>query len=71
MGRESSAVAAVVDRKGGIRVVVTEPWRMKFHVGNGEKIYVVPGVRVREPVSIGDASFVVEMATAYARVMRK
>jgi hypothetical protein len=46
----SSAVAGILDRSGGLRVVVTESWRMRFHVGPGERLFVIPGLQVREPV---------------------
>ncbi len=49
----NSAVAGIVDSKGGLRVVVTQRWRMRFHVGKGERLFVLPGVRVQEPVPWG------------------
>jgi hypothetical protein len=45
-----SALAGIVDRKGGLRVVVTEEWRMPFHVNRGERAFILPGIKVREPV---------------------
>ncbi len=49
-----SAVAGIVDTGGGLRVVVTQRWRMNYHVGRGERLFVVPGFKVQEPVT-GDA----------------
>lgn len=49
-----SAVAGVRDRSGGVRVVVTKLWRLHHHVGEGETIYVLPGVWVKEPVPHDD-----------------
>jgi hypothetical protein len=46
----NSAVAGILDRYGGLRVVVTEPWRMRFHVRRGELLFVVPEFKIREPV---------------------
>ena len=45
-----SAVAGIVDQQGGLRVVVTQRWRMRYHVGKKERLFVVPGVAVQEPV---------------------
>lgn len=53
MFSRKSAVAGILDRGGGLRVVVTKRWRMKHHVGPGERLFIVPGLRVREPVSWG------------------
>jgi hypothetical protein len=45
-----SAVAGIIDRKGGIRFVVTQRWRMRHHVKKGEMLFVVPGFLIQEPV---------------------
>jgi hypothetical protein len=45
-----SAVAGILDRKGGLRVVVTQRWRMRHHVAKGELLFVVPGFKIQEPV---------------------
>jgi hypothetical protein len=45
-----SAVAGILDRRGGLRVVVTQRFRMRHHVGKGEQLFVVPGLAVQEPV---------------------
>jgi hypothetical protein len=45
-----SAVAGILSPEGYFRVVVTERWRMKNHIAKGEKLFVVPGYRVEEPV---------------------
>lgn len=46
-----SEVAGIVDKRGGFRVVVTERRRdFRHHVGKGERLFVVPGVYVQEPV---------------------
>ncbi len=44
-----SAVAGIVDRDGGMRVVVTQRWRMRHHVSKGERLFVLPD-QVEEPV---------------------
>lgn len=65
-GRRSS-VAAIVDVHGGIRVVVTPRWRMRFHCGEGERLYIVPGLRVKEPVEWDRVPRVIECALAAIR----
>jgi hypothetical protein len=37
-----SILAGIVDRQGGIRVVVTARENIHFHVNEGERLYVVP-----------------------------
>lgn len=45
-----SDVAGIVERNGGMRVVVTQRWQMRHHVKRGERLFVVPGLKVQEPV---------------------
>ncbi len=45
-----SAVAGIIDTGGGLRIVVTEHWRMHYHVRKGERLFVVPDLLVQEPV---------------------
>jgi hypothetical protein len=45
-----SAVAGILDGKGNFRVVVTQRWRMRYHISKGERLFVVPGLKVQEPV---------------------
>ena len=45
-----SDVAGITDKNGGFRVVVTERHRFKYHVGPGERLFVVPGLKVQEPI---------------------
>jgi hypothetical protein len=51
MGR--SAVAGILDRNGGLRILVTQRWRMQAHVGEGERLFIVPHFKVQEPVALG------------------
>lgn len=61
-----SAVAGILKPDGGFRVVVTPRWRMKYHVGPGERLFVVPGLTVHEPVPHGQAQVdVIEAAQRY------
>ena len=55
-----SSVAGIVDVNGGLRVVVTERWRLHSHVGHGERLFIVPGLKVQEPVSWGRVPDVIE-----------
>jgi hypothetical protein len=55
-----SSVAGIVDRKGGLRVVVTQRWRMRHHVNKGERLFVVPGLEISEPVPWDDIPPLIE-----------
>src|SRR5215831_15090224 len=46
-----SEVAGILDRRGGLRVVVTQRWRMRHHVRKGERLFVVSDLKVQEPVA--------------------
>jgi hypothetical protein len=50
-----SVVAGIVNKDGGLRVVVTKAWRLRHHVQKGERLYIVPGLKVKEPVPFGQA----------------
>ena len=57
----ASAVAGIVDRNGVLlRVVVTQRWRMRNHVGKGERLFVVPGMQVQEPIPHKDVAPLIE-----------
>ena len=60
-----SRVGAIIDEKGGFRLVITQGWRLKFHVGPGETIFVLPGF-VKEPVPWGEIPSLMERAKEYA-----
>jgi len=55
-----SAVAGIMDARGGLRVVVTQRWRMRYHLEKGERLFVVPGVQVQEPVPWDDIPALIE-----------
>lgn len=57
-----SSVGGIVDREGHTRTVVTEYWRFRFHVHKGERLFVVPGLLVREPVEWGLIPYVIASA---------
>lgn len=62
-----SAVAGIVDDKGGFRVVVTQRWRMHHHVNRkrGERLFVVPNLEVEEPVPWDQIPWVIAQAQNY------
>lgn len=55
-----SALAGIIDERGGLRVVVTEAWRLHHHVGKDEQLFVVPDVTVKEPVPWEEVPDVIE-----------
>jgi len=55
-----SAVAGVLGKAGDLRVVVTQRWRLRHHVHKGERLFVVPGFEVQEPVPWGNIPYVVD-----------
>lgn len=62
----TSAVAAILKPDGGFRVVVTQAYRMKHHVAKGERLFIVPKLRVKEPIPFGAAQAdVIEAARKY------
>lgn len=62
-----SAVAGIIDRNGGLRVVVGPLSNMFDHVARGERLYVHPTLAVQEPVKAED---VVPVMTEYVRIRR-
>lgn len=62
MTKALSAVAGILDRKGGLRVVVTQRWRLKYHVKKGDRLFIVPDLLVQEPVPWNDIPRVIETA---------
>ena len=50
MGTDKSSVAGIVDPYGGLRIVVAPRSTFKHHVAEGELLFIVPNVAVREPV---------------------
>jgi hypothetical protein len=56
----ASAVAGIVDARGGLRIVVTQRWRLRHHTRRDEQLFVVPGFEVEEPVPWEKIPFVIE-----------
>lgn len=55
----ASRLAGIVDTYGGIRFVVTHNSLLKNHVGHNELLFVVPKLRVHEPIAWGDIPIVI------------
>lgn len=51
MDQELSAVAGITG-PNGLRVIVARPSSMHHHVGPGERLVMLPGVFVSEPVPL-------------------
>ena len=60
-----SSVAGIVDRNGGIRVVVTRPELLLCHVGIGEQLFVIPDLLVDEPVPLDEAPVLIDRVLRY------
>lgn len=65
-GRKTlSNVAGIIDKDGGFRVVVTQRWRYHHHVAAGEKLFIVPGYEVREPIPWDDIPSLIKRVELY------
>ena len=60
-------LAGIVDRHGGIRVVVTAQENIHYHVAEGERLYVVPNFFADDLVSGGQYVALIDMATKYVK----
>jgi len=68
VGVSLSSVAGIIDANGGLRVVVTEHWRMFHHVGRGERLFIVPDLEVQEPLSMAQAAPVIEAVKRHIQI---
>jgi len=59
----ASRIAGIIDKNGGLRVVVTEG-DLHCHVGAGEQLIVLPQT-VQEPVPFEDLPDLVKMVEDY------
>ncbi len=67
----AGTVAIILDAGGGFRVVVTdEPHTLSGHVGEGERLIVVPDAIVDMPVDITHAEYIVGMAERHLKATR-
>jgi len=60
-----SSVAGIRDRLGGYRVVVGPLESMSDHVMTGERLFIVPGLLVREPVPSEDIAELIDKVQRY------
>lgn len=58
-----SLVAGIIDRKGGLRIVVTDG-DLNCHIGPGERTYVLP-FKVQEPIPFEDIPKLVAKVEQY------
>ncbi len=64
----AGTVAIILDAGGGYRVVVTDkPHTLPGHVGEGERLIVVPDMIVNMPVGIDSSSYIVGCAEQHLR----
>ena len=62
-----SSVAGIVDSTGGLRIVVSKKWQMRYHVQNGERLFIVPGLKVQDPVSWEDQPSLINIVENYIK----
>ena len=66
-----SAVAGIVERGGGLRLVIAPPHTLHLHVNKGEKLFVLPAVRVQEPVPLEDIPVLINQVKELIEAWRK
>lgn len=63
-----SAVGGIVGPDGRVRrVIVSEYWRLHLHVRQGERLVIVPGLFVQEPVPWNQIANVIQRTEDYVR----
>lgn len=62
----TNAVAGIVSRSGGLRVVVGPYANMKYHVGENERLVIVP-MAVKGHVSWGAIPHIIKTVTDYVK----
>jgi len=67
--RPTSQIGGILEVGGGVRTVVTQDWRFRFHVGDGERLFVVPGVWLFEPIPFDMWPWVVGKAEIHVATM--
>ena len=65
-----SSVYGIMDRGGGVRVVVTDPLEIWAHVGEGETLYD-PDLVIMEPVIQDGIPGLIEKVLAYVAEHRR
>lgn len=60
-----SAVAGILSPDGGLRVVVTDTDSFRHHLRPGERLFIVPGLYVMEPVEIHEAGPLIQQVEDY------
>lgn len=62
-----SILAGIVERQGGIRVVVTAQENIHYHVNEGERLYVVPDFFIEGEVPYGQYAALIDKAVKYVK----
>ena len=63
-----SSVGGIVGPDGRVRrVVVSERWRLHLHVQHDERLVIVPGLLVEEPVPWNEIASVILQVEDYVR----
>lgn len=63
-----SAVGGIVGAEGLVkRIIVAEQWRLHLHVQQGERLVIVPGLLVEEPVPWNEIASVIQQVEDYVR----
>jgi len=63
-----SSVGGIVGPDGCVRrVVVSERWQLHLHVQKDERLVIVPGLLVEEPVPWNEIAGVVQQVEDYVR----
>ena len=63
----TSVLAGIIERGGGIRVIVTARENVQCHVGDGEKAYIVPDFFIDGPVPMQRYPALVQRAIKYVK----
>jgi hypothetical protein len=56
------SVVAGIGGKDSFRVVITQPWLLHNHVGEGEWFSIVPNLYVNEPLEWNEMQHILEVA---------
>lgn len=63
-----SRLAGIRDHGGGYRVVVSPLLNMRHHVGKGEQLFLLPKVRIAEPVDWDDNARTIQLVERFMTI---
>ena len=61
-----SVLAGILDRGGGIRVIITPESQIPYHLNDGEQVFIVPGVVINNIPQ--DYAKLINQAMEYVRI---